>query len=367
MRPERECVSNRQCFWLLFLILCGGTVTHNLTGTAGRDAWLSVLGGALAAAALYAVTLAARKRFPGLDFFAMLRRVFGRFGGGIVTAVLLAAALLSAGVVTANFALFLRVASMPRTPPAFWCLLLLASACFLVSNGLMPAARFAGAAAPVVLVCLVLSTFLSLPQARLSELLPVLGHGALPVVRGALASFAMPFLEGFFLIALLPFGAEEERGYKKPVFLGLLVAAAVLLPVFMRNVIVLRYPVSSFFYYPSYEATGLITAGGFFEREEVITALVFLLCDAIRVAVITLFAARALASFFPRMRYAELWCAAAALGLSLLQLGSSMNAIALLENYQYAAVPLVAAPALIIWLISFRLGARMHEKRQPKA
>ena len=338
---------------------------HNLTGTAGRDAWLSALGGALAAAALYAALLALRARFPEQDFFGALRAALGRVGAAVAVVVLLCAALLSAGVTTANFALFLRVASMPRTPVLFWCLLLVAAAWFLVSNGLMPAARFAGIAAPVVLVCLVLSTALSLPQARLSALLPVFGNGVLPVAHGALASLAMPFLEGVFLIALLPPGAGHKHGYQKPVFLALLAAAAVLVPVFMRNIIVLRYPVSSYFYYPSYEATGLIAAGGFFEREEVVTALAFLLCDTARTAVSICFAARALASLLPRVRGAQLWCALAVPGLSLMQLGSSMSAMALLERYPYFAVPLVAVPSLIAWAAGMRRGTHMRISDRP--
>lgn len=179
------------------------TVPGRLVPVTGPDLWLASLLGTGIAMGAAAIVGRLAARFPGRTPPEYFRSPLGRFLGAGIALFYGVFWLLQAARVTRGTAEMIKEFLLEKTPIEVVMILSLLLAAYLVRHGVEPLARVMEILVPPGLLGLVLIVLGALSTADFTNLLPVLGRGPWPVLKGAL--LVALALEGFE--ALLVIGA----------------------------------------------------------------------------------------------------------------------------------------------------------------
>ncbi len=338
----RESIRGRQCWALVLLVLCGYALTMP---AAGRDAWFAVLLAAAAALLLVALTCMPSEQLSA-DGFAVMHGVYGRIGGTVLLLLLSLLAFWGLCMTTLSFVVFLRT-----TAPELWPVWLIAAvvvftAGWVADGGLIRLALWAEPCMWVVLAALVLSLVLTLPDADVAQLQPVLADGWRGISHETVRSLALPFSECWFVLVLLGGrGTRLRMGAQKAV-----VTAGVLLScTALRNLAVLGLAGQQAVWYPTFTAAGLIELGQTFQRGEVLVSGSLLLCGVARAAVFLCFVSDGVSESIPAVsRRAALWCAAVACAVLCMALvGSTRDFQRAEQLYRMVLLPVLLTVSVV--------------------
>lgn len=353
-RADNGRLSGRQIFCLLVLFISGNVGTVG-GGGSGRDVWLLMLLAGVAAVPLYGLYLYLA-RAPGLpqDCF---QAAFGRVLGSGIRWLLGLTAVLTAAVDLRIFVDFTAATALPHSPRILMALLIAGALYMLLRAGAEVLARVALPAFVLVVGMLAFSFLASLPQLDWGAVLPIGEGGAQPLGASFVRGSMVPFFESFFaLMALAPLYNQKGRA-ARPV-LGAAVFTGVFLAVtLMKNVMLLGYPAVSQYFFPSYTAASVVTVSDFFQRQELLVAAPFLLCELIKIGLCLTYAGQAFKVREYRLT-APVLCVLA-VALSLLGRGGAAETIEPLRMYgQWLFVPLLAVPALTAAVLRIRRRAK---------
>lgn len=348
-------LSGRQIFCLLVLFVSGsiGTVGG---GGGGRDIWLLMLLSGAAAAPVYWLYLRlARARETPQDCF---QAAFGRWAGGALRLLLGLAAVLTAAIDIRLFISFTTATALPYTPRILMAALIGGALYMLLRSGTEVLARVAVPAFVLVAGMLTLSFFASLPQLDWGAVLPVAERGAQPSLSVSfMRGTFVPFLESFFAVMVLVPLYNRPSGTVRPIFAAALFAGAFLALTLMKNTMLLGFPAVSQYFFPSYTAASVVTVGDFFERQELLAAAPFLLCELVKAGLCLTYAGQAL-RVRGRRGAAPALCIAAS-GLTLLGRGGMAESIEPLRLYgAWIALPLLGVPAITLLALRLRKKTR---------
>ncbi|WP_433614676.1 GerAB/ArcD/ProY family transporter [Paenibacillus cellulositrophicus] len=217
---DKEKVSNLQLCLMMYLMI-GGTsilVVPSFTAMyAKQDMWISPVIGSVFG--FFSVTVAwlLYRRNPGLTMIEQTQRLFGKWAGSILGIVFLLFQIDAIGLITREYAEFIVQAFLPKTPLVMiiGCIVLTCS--FAVRSGVEVIGRFAQIFGPIFL-CFVLAIFLFLlPEYRFSNMLPILGTGIKPSLKGSLEP-SVWFMEFIFISSVYPSVRKGDNGLKGGLF-----------------------------------------------------------------------------------------------------------------------------------------------------
>lgn len=348
-------LSGRQIFCLLVLFLSGSVGTVG-GGGSGRDIWLLMLLSGAAAVPIYWLYLwLARAGELPQDCF---QAAFGRWLGGAVRLLLGLAAILTAAIDIRIFVSFTTATALPHTPRILMAAFIGGAVYMLLRSGAEVLARVAVLAFVLVIGMLTLSFLASIPQLDWGAVLPIAEKGVQPPLGTSFVrSSLVPFLESFFALMVLAPLHNRKSGPARPAFGAALFAGALLALTLMKNTMLLGYPAVSQYFFPSYTAASVVTVSDFFQRQELLAAAPFLLCELVKAGLCLTYAGQA---FHVReRRWAAPVLCAAAVGLTLLGRGGMAESIEPLRFYgQWIFVPLLAVPALTLLVLRLRRRAK---------
>lgn len=350
-------LSGAQIFCLLALFLSGGVGTMG-GGGASRDAWLLMLAAGAAAAAVYPVYVRLAVPEGGADGF---ERAFGPAAGRAVRKALGAAAVLTAAVDLRVSADFTAATALPHSPRIVFAAIMAGVLIAVLRAGTEALGRAAGPAFAVVFGMLALSFAAAWTQLDWGAVLPIGETGAFSLLQNFVRGSIVPFLEGFF--ALWVFAPMHNRQRPaRPAVAAALFAGVFLGSVLMKNIMLLGYPAGGRYFFPSYTAASVTVISEFLQRQELLVAVPFLMCELFKASLCLMFAVRALG-----VRRRRLWepalCAAAA-GISLLGRGGVAEAIAPLRFYgQWLFLPLFVVPAAAAVTAALRAKTGCNHKK----
>jgi spore germination protein KB len=132
---------------------------------------------------------------------------------------------------------------------------------------------------------------------KAENLMPVLGNGIRPVLKGTLSAFTFPFGETVVFTGILS-SLQRSRSVKKVYLTGLLIAGFFITISSLRNIMVLGVEDLSSVYFPSYSVIGRINIGNFLQRMEVAVSMVFILAGFVKISVCLLAACKGLSKLF---------------------------------------------------------------------
>lgn len=267
---EKGKISPLQMFGLMIAFLWGSTIIiipSAVAVSAGRDAWLSILLGALAGSGMVVIYSVLALRVPGHNFVQYSELILGKVPGKIAGLALIWFALHLGSLVVRNFGDFLNASILPQTPMVVINGMIVLLAVFAVRQGLEVIARVNDVLIPFLIFLILLLTALSLPNLEVNKILPVLEGGYQPVLKGALAATGFPFAETVLFTMIMPY-VNRPGLVGRASQLGVLLGGLLLFSIVLRTLMTIGPGHTAKDWYPVLEAVRMIDIYNFIQRVE---------------------------------------------------------------------------------------------------
>ena len=351
----KENISLRQGSIMLFIILTGGIMALGGGGESGRDSWITPLIAVIVAIFLYYIYYKPFLICSNKNHFEIIDFSYGKFGKAI-NLFLSLNAFLMASISLSRFSIFIKTVALDKTPIYIISFFMIAVCIYGVYSGFEVLARFSEILIWSIVFFLAFSTIASFSTLNFQNLTPLFEDGIKPLIKGTHIIVATPFMETFFLIMLLG-ETKKRKDMTKTLSITAIISAIVMSTIFLRNLLILGYPVIESLYYPSYTAISLITLGDFFQRQEVLVSITFLIADILKICVYIIYASKSL-NFVAKTReykYYSIAISVAVLFFSLIIFQNTMELFNFLEIYRYLlTLPFIIVPILTLILCKYK-------------
>ncbi|HBP63290.1 MAG TPA: spore gernimation protein, partial [Desulfosporosinus sp.] len=224
-----ERISTHQFMTLSAAVLMGTTflpIATIVTGSGGRDGWMSVLPGFALGIPYGLMVLSLMEQYPKKNLLQISETLFGKWIGKIVGVIYIIIAGYFGGLLLAQLGDIYQRTTMLLTPMSVFYLGGILLVFYLVRSGIEVFSRFSEVIFPLIAFALLLNCGLSIPRIEQGELLPILSEGLKPLFLGGMK--VLPFVMSFILffagiITFLPTGKQElgqlRTGLWRAVFL----------------------------------------------------------------------------------------------------------------------------------------------------
>lgn len=281
---QKHLMSSKQAICILILFTLGSSLVTGVNTDAKQDSWITILIALLMFLPLMLAYARIVNLYPGQDFYTIAIDVFGKVAGKIVVFLYVLYSIHLGALVMRNFSEFIEIVTMPETPQFILLLFMLGLCVWMSKSGVETLGSWAKFAVPVVVFAILITTFMSLSFMNFSNIRPVVGIDFGTLMGSSFATFSFPFAETVLFSAL--FCAVEPNGNPFKIYIvGTGVAAAALLTVVLRNILVLGVPTMTMYFFPSYSSNGVISLGDFFTRLEVLSGMVFMIAGFVKISV----------------------------------------------------------------------------------
>ncbi len=237
-----------------------------MVGATGSAAWIAILLKGLASVPLFLAAAALYRPYVGLGLGELTRRALGRPVGGALD-------VLVAGVMAVRGGMLFRILTEAMQTLETENATMEYVALFVLIPVLICALRGFGAnvnASILILPFTVLSVAMIslalIPHYSLSNLMPLLGLGAGPIIIHSFFRLSGTF-EVLYLLTLSP-KAKDYKTFKRAGLIGIGAVTAVSFVFALVYCLAVPYPASRNFFFPLYQLTRMIKAGSFLQRME---------------------------------------------------------------------------------------------------
>ncbi|MEH7335774.1 endospore germination permease [Neobacillus drentensis] len=245
----------------------------SITATyAKQDLWIAPIWACPIGLLIVLVFLQLHKHFPGKNIIQYSENIFGRLIGKTLGIYYLFFFLHNSGFVIREYAEFIITSVLPKTPIILVIVGMTLVSAFAVKGGVEVIARSALVFLPLFMFPLLLMGLMVLPDMEPRNMLPVMGNGIIPSLKGAF--FPIEWFGDFIYMSfLLPF-LKDEKGGKwgmisvMAITLTMVITNLTTIFVFGGSTTELLYPVMNVFRY--------ISLADFFEHVESIVIAVWI-------------------------------------------------------------------------------------------
>lgn len=339
-------------FWLGSLVVIGGNRETK------QDYWIAILISTVLFLPMVALYVRLIKLYPGMGLFEILFDIFGKIAGRIIALLYVLFAAYLGATILKYFSLFIRVVSLPKTPEAAACSMMILPVILSVVNGPDNIGRVAKASWKFLVFFILFTSIAGVKDMRLFHLFPVMDTDFKVILGSSFSLFSLPFAEAFICLSLFP--GFESKGNPLKIFLKSLgITVAILLCVALRNILILGADVSNLFYFPSYNAISVIALGDFFSRFEVLVGVNLMLAGFTKASICLYTSSSGLAKILNIKEYQPLVapCALIFLCLSQMMFSSAQDLIGFVGSFK-----LYSAPMEVILPAATLIGAEIRHR-----
>jgi len=281
---NKETISLRQTIYCVMLFIFGSSIILGVSGTAGQDAWISLLLATAGAFPLFMMYARIIRLYPETDFFDILTTIFGNIIGKVII-----------GLFT------------------WYCIHL---------------------AFPIVTIVILLTVILAVNDMDLTNLLPVLEKGWNPVAEGAYQILTFPYGETVIFLCIAGSIKKQDSPYKIYGY-SLLAGSGLLMLIILRNIAVLGPMMVGITYFPSYTTARILRLGEFLSRIEGMITMNFLLSGIVKITVCLIAGAKGISKLFNISVYRNMLMPTSMLALALCAIvyKSAMEMFGFLKYY----------------------------------
>jgi spore germination protein KB len=247
---------------------------------AQNDLWMS----SLLSFFLGFVAIAAADRlhrlFPKQTIIQYSERIIGKAGGSIIGLVYVFVSFHACGSIVRQYAEFVKVNFMFKTPTLLIIGTMILLAAFAVRGGVELVARSALLLTPIFMLPIVF-LLLAIPDMEISNIFPILSHGIVPVLKGTL--LPQSWASQFFLMSFfLPCLTDPEKAKKW----SLLTLGAVVISMTYVNLTALFVlgPDTADKIYPVLDVFRLISIAEFFENLEALLMAMWIVGNFVKIS-----------------------------------------------------------------------------------
>ncbi|WP_280770170.1 GerAB/ArcD/ProY family transporter [Salipaludibacillus daqingensis] len=264
-----------QLFVLIVLFQLGSAIVVAPGVEAKQDAWMSIMLGLIGGLFVFIIYYHLYKQFPELSLIEYLPKILGKHLGWFVGFLYSLYFLYIATRVLRDFGDLLVTAIFPQTPLFIINLLMTLSIAYVIYLGIEVLAR-TGEFYFLLLMfigVIVNTLFFISGEVETDNLLPILGEGWTPVIKGAVPTLlTFPFGEIIVFTMVFPYLHNQKYTLKVGliglVFSGVLIAFAT-----MMNIAVLGIDIVERSSYPLLSAISKIRVGDFLERLDALAVI----------------------------------------------------------------------------------------------
>ena len=266
--------SNQLAYSVSAFILASNLLTSNLYRFAKNDSWAAVIIGFVVSIMIIGVYAALAKRHSGKGLFEINNAVFGKVIGKLISFMYVFYFLSLAFFNTRDLGDFIKSSVLHQTPImiVFICFIIVCA--WAVRKGPVSITRYGFLATFITIAATVTYSLLLVDKYEPRHLLPAF---TLPVKN---------YLVGAHIVTMLPFGEilvfmmfiphmYRPQDFGRVMRKGLIISAAMLLIVVLRDTVVLGKFIS-IFTIPSYYAARYINIGDILTRVEIIYAIILI-------------------------------------------------------------------------------------------
>jgi spore germination protein KB len=248
---------------------------------AKQDMWISPFWGALWGILCVFLAWKLERLYPRSTFVEYSERIIGKVAGKAVSLVFLFFVLLAVGSIIREYEEFIILAFLPDTPVIVVVASIVMACSFAVRSGVEVLARFAILFAPLFAMLLASIFLFLLPNFDWQNMLPVLGYGMMPSIRGAIEPSAW-FVEFFLIAFLFPCLRNREKGLRS----GVVSVLAMLGTMVLSNMtcLLLLGDLTADLIFPVFSASRFISIADFFSHVESIVATLWLFGGFVQIA-----------------------------------------------------------------------------------
>lgn len=212
---EKGIISTNQFIWMLFIIITTVAATQApqmLIAHAGRDVWLSVIGGWFLDVLLALVYAYMGIRFPGQNFVQYSISILGKYAGRIVGMIFPLFFLLACILLQSAIAHIINGVLLIRTSPELILGISLILSAYAARKGIEVIARVSQLFGPLYILGIALIGLMSFPAAEIDRLKPQLEQGGYPFLSGSV--FMLTFFGICIMMAMfIPLCNRPENGF----------------------------------------------------------------------------------------------------------------------------------------------------------
>ncbi len=258
---NKEVISLKQALSIIAAFILGSSVILGTSRDALQDSWIASL---LAIAAfipfalLYARIL---KLYPGMDFFDIVVKTFGNVLGKAFTVLFFWYAIHLGALVLRNFAEFIRIEELPKTPQLLFYTLMSFLCIYVVKSGIENLGKCAVLFLMIYIFILFSITVLSVKDFEFNNLLPVMRQDTGTILLSTYSNLSFPMCETVLLLPVLSSLKPKDSPYKV-YFWGGILGGGLLLIGIVKNILTIGFPMLSEVFFPHIEAAKLVVIGG---------------------------------------------------------------------------------------------------------
>ncbi|MDF2681246.1 MAG: spore gernimation protein [Brevibacillus sp.] len=271
---------------LVTLFVVGDAILYvpSLTAaSAKQDAWICALLGWGEGILLTCLYASLSLRYPNRNLFQYSEEIMGRWAGKLIGIMFITYFFIDASLMLMEIGDFVTTQIMSETPIEVILILFTAIVVMGVRSGAEPFSRVSELLFPYFfLLFFILIAFIA-PQIKTENVKPILAHGITPVLGGNFRYLGF-LLESVTLIILFPLVNWPPRAARAYVF-GLLLANFFLTVITVVAILVLSPDITVLLAYPSYTLAQKISIGNFFERIEVLMAVIWFITLFIKITI----------------------------------------------------------------------------------
>jgi spore germination protein KB len=238
---------------------------------AKNDMWLSPIWASITGILVIVLAVKLEQRFPRQTIIQYSEKITGKFMGKIIGIFFILYYIHGTGIMLLEYGNFVVGNFLPQTP-ILVVIGSLALVCGLaVRGGIEVMARTAQVLVPFVIILFTLIMVLLIPELDSGNLFPILEHGIIPSLKGAIVPSTW-YLQLFIIAFILPALRKGERKVKA----GILTVIFVTITLVITNLVSLFLfgGITSSFTYPVMEAARYISVADFIQHlESVIMAI----------------------------------------------------------------------------------------------
>lgn len=361
-------VSSRRLGSSIIMFLLGGSILLGGLTKAELDTWLSLIISWVVFVPLLVAYLRVIKLHPGKNIFDIFVTLFGKPAGKLLTLMMTFYTLYLCALVLRNFGDFVFIVSLSETPHVVIMAVMILLTAYMAKSGFDTMIKWTLVTLPVYFFFIAFPVAISLEKLEISNLLPLLSQSPGEIIKTAFEYFSFPFAETIIFLGLSDMHANIKKPCKVYIWSSL-IGLAILLFIYLRNVMLLGPSMGKALYFPSYVAIRIIDVSDFMSRIEGSVSTNFILAGTAKIALCLMSATKGTASLFGIGDYKRLVMPVAMLALALATIAhkSTMGMFSFIAYYPYFAFPFQVLIPLLIWITAEIKHHRDKNKEKPVA
>jgi spore germination protein KB len=280
-------ISTWQLFWMFTTLEISMSIWLTISPTieiAKQDAWISLAVAGLIGLFVTYIIVRVSQRHASQTLVEFAQKLFGKWVGKLISLLYILVWYSVSADILRIFSLFIKQILFHDTPVWSISALMMAAMIYITIAGSVEAiARFSELAGPLILLGIVVTFALNIPNLHLALILPIYADsGVIPIVKGSLVNAS--FLgESMMIMMLTPFIAKPEK-LLKPILLSICIPSLLAIVATMMVISTFGIHIGSSMYFPYFAMVRFINYLDFVQNMDVWIVFIWIFCVLVKLS-----------------------------------------------------------------------------------